>query len=246
MELIKITTNEKGTEIVSAKELYDFLGLNSAHWKRWYTKNIVKNEFAIENEDWEGFTLKVSGNETKDFALSIELAKKLAMMSRTEKGEIARKYFLEMEKKAKQAPKPLSREQIIAQAFIEIQNMNEELKQVNEIANTTIMIQAPKVEFYDKVMSSTSTYNTNLIAKELGISAITLNQRLKELGVQYCQNKTWVLTAKYQGKDYTKTKTHTFNGANGEIRTSMQTVWTEKGRKLIHDLLSANKLNIVA
>lgn len=243
MELIKITTKQDGSQAVNAKELYDVLGYDITHWAKWYKKNILDNEFAIENED---FTQLALSARTKDFALSIDFAKKLAMMTRTEKGEQVRKYFIECEKVAKQAPKPLSREQIIAQAFLEIQNMNEELKQVNEIANTTIMIQAPKVEFYDKVMSSTSTYNTNLIAKELGISAITLNQRLKELGVQYCQNKTWVLTAKYQGKDYTKTKTYTFNGANGEIRTSMQTVWTEKGRKLIHDLLSANKLSIVA
>lgn len=241
MELIKINTNEKGTQVVNAKELYEFLGLNSAHWKRWYTKNIETNEFAIENEDWVGFTIRVSGNETKDFALSIDFAKKLAMMSRTEKGEQARKYFIECEKAAKQPAKQLSRAEILGLAVLELQNMNEELKQSVEQANTTIQIQAPKVEYYDKVINSTGTYNTNLIAKELGMSAVTLNKQLKDLGVQYYQNNTWVLTAKYQIRGYTKTKTFTFSAPNGEMKTSMQTVWTERGRQFIHDLILKSK-----
>jgi anti-repressor protein len=241
MELIKINTTDKGTQAVNAKELYEFLGFDMSNWKRWYSKNIINNQFAIENEDWMGFVIMTSGNETKDFALSIDFAKKLAMMSRTEKGEQARKYFIECEKTAKQAPKQLTRAEILGLAVLELQNMNEELKSSVEQANTTIQIQAPKVEYYDKVINSTGTYNTNLIAKELGMSAVTLNKQLKDLGVQYYQNNTWVLTAKYQVRGYTKTKTFTFNAPNGETKTSMQTVWTERGREFIHELILKSK-----
>lgn len=238
MELIKINTNEKGTQVVSANELYEFLGLAPQHWAKWYKKNILDNEFAIENEDFS--ELPLSGR-TANFALSIDFAKKLAMMSRTEKGEQARKYFIECEKAAKQPAKQLSRAEILGLAVLELQNMNEELKQSVEQANTTIQIQAPKVEYYDKVINSTGTYNTNLIAKELGMSAVTLNKQLKDLGVQYYQNNTWVLTAKYQIRGYTKTKTFTFNAPNGDTKTSMQTVWTERGRQFIHDLILKSK-----
>jgi len=238
MELIKINTNEQGTQVISANELYLFLGYDASNWVKWYKKNILDNEFAIENED---FTELVLSTRTKDFALSIDFAKKLAMMSRTEKGEQARKYFIECEKASKQAPKQLSRAEILGLAVLELQNMNEELKSSVEQANTTIQIQAPKVEYYDKVINSTGTYNTNLIAKELGMSAVTLNKQLKDLGVQYYQNNTWVLTSKYQIRGYTKTKTFTFNAPNGDTKTSMQTVWTERGRQFIHDLILKNK-----
>lgn len=54
---------------VSARELYEGLGYNPAHWAKWYKKNIEDNQFAIVNEDWVGFTLSVNGNETKDFVI---------------------------------------------------------------------------------------------------------------------------------------------------------------------------------
>ena len=41
--------------------------------------------------------------------------------------------------------------------------------------------------------------------------------------------------------DNTKTKTTTFTNTKGEVQTSMLTVWTEKGRKFIHDII--NTLN---
>ena len=43
MELIKVK-NENGKQLVSARELYDFLGLDKTHWKRWSDKNIVDDE----------------------------------------------------------------------------------------------------------------------------------------------------------------------------------------------------------
>jgi phage anti-repressor protein len=61
MELIKITEHN-GSKAVSARELYEFLGFKKAHWNRWYNKNIIENQFALENEDYQGFTIVVNGN----------------------------------------------------------------------------------------------------------------------------------------------------------------------------------------
>ena len=49
--LIKIEEMEIG-QVASARELYDFLGYNKTHWKRWHEKNIVNNDFAIEGDDY--------------------------------------------------------------------------------------------------------------------------------------------------------------------------------------------------
>ena len=68
-DLIKITDKE-GVQLVKAKELYEFLGLDITHWKRWYEKNIIKNQFASENHDYWTLALKASSNNgswTKDF-----------------------------------------------------------------------------------------------------------------------------------------------------------------------------------
>jgi len=97
--LIKIEKSQGGKQVVSARELYDFLELDKSNWTRWSKKNIEDNPFSRENEDWAGFVIKTNGNETKDFSITIDFAKRLAMMARTEKGEAARNYFIECEKK---------------------------------------------------------------------------------------------------------------------------------------------------
>lgn len=72
---------------------------------------------------------------------------------------------------------------------------------------------------------------------QFGLSAKTLNARLAKMGVQYRQGGAWILYAKYQGNGYTHTVSVPYMMANGEQGTQIQTRWTEKGRKFLHDLL---------
>lgn len=113
----------------------------------------------------------------------------------------------------------------------------EQLREQNALQQKQLQASAPKAEYYDMVMMSKSTYNTNQIAHELGLSAVVLNRRLKDLGVQYCQGGQWLLYHKYRNKGYTGTKTYTYTNSEGMQATKTQTVWTEKGRELIHKLI---------
>lgn len=111
-ELITIKNNN-GKDIVSAKELYVGLGLNESNWSRWYPTNIENNEFFIEGKDWIGIRPNdentLGGRPTLDFAITLDFAKHLAMMAKTEKSHEYRNYFLECEKKVNQVPQ-LSKE----------------------------------------------------------------------------------------------------------------------------------------
>ena len=113
------------------------------------------------------------------------------------------------------------------------------LAEQNEIHKQQLQIAAPKVQYYNEVLMSSSTYTANQVAKELGMSAITLNRKLRERGVQYLQNGQWLLYSRYQGKGYTKTHTHPYVRSDGSMGTAMQTVWTEAGRLFIHSLFKA-------
>lgn len=115
----------------------------------------------------------------------------------------------------------------------EERRQKEILQQKAELQSREIARNAPKVEYFEGVLQSESTYTTTQVAKELGMGAPTLNRKLKELRVQYLRSGTWVLYEKYQNRGYTKTKTHTYLD-NGVQKTSMLTVWTEKGRHFIH------------
>lgn len=111
---------------------------------------------------------------------------------------------------------------------------NENLAIRNQQQSLELKKQAPKVDYFDEVLQSQSTYNTNQIAKELGTSAVSLNKFLAKQKIQYKQGETWLLYHQFQNKGYTKTRTHPYTGDNGEIKTRMLTVWTEAGRLFIH------------
>lgn len=109
-QLINVTTNEEGRQMVSARTLYLGLGLNKSNWSRWYPANIQKNEFFKEKVDWIGVRHYDEGNQIQDFAITLEFAKHIAMMSRTEKSHQYRNYFIECEKKANDPYKNMSPE----------------------------------------------------------------------------------------------------------------------------------------
>lgn len=111
---------------------------------------------------------------------------------------------------------------------------NKLLEADNEQKQREIKKMTPFADYAQKTLLSTNTYNTNLIAKEMGMSAKTLNQHLKRLGIQYKQHDVWVLSSKYVNKGYTKTTTFNYTASDGSQKSRMQTEWTEIGRAFIH------------
>jgi Rha family phage regulatory protein len=113
-----------------------------------------------------------------------------------------------------------------------------ELEKSNEIQESQIRIAAPKVDYYDSVLKSKSTYLITIIAKELGYSAVELNRKLADLRVQFKVGNTWVLYKKYQDLEYVKIDTVVVQKGLPTEFTATKTVWTEKGREFIHKLMS--------
>lgn len=130
--LIKIS--DKG--LVSAKELYLGLGLDKSHWSRWYPKNIQENGFFEEDVDWSQVRHDGEGNETIDFAITIEFAKHIAMMARTEKSHKYRNYFIQCENKLKEN-KPKCIEDVLIQS---LQEMKEMRLQIQEAKSQTVAV----------------------------------------------------------------------------------------------------------
>lgn len=112
----------------------------------------------------------------------------------------------------------------------------------NELLLSEIRQQAPKVQYVDNVLQSTRTYTSTQMAKELGLnSAYSLEKKLSEMNVMFKQSGQWMLTARYCGKGYTKTRTHSYEHSDGTKGSNTITVWTESGREFLHQLLKASK-----
>lgn len=99
-ELIKVTTNDKGQQLVSARELHEFLEVKS-RFNDWITNRINKYEFESEIDYTKFLVQCIRGQNEYDYALTIDMAKELSMVENNNKGKEARKYFIECEKIAK-------------------------------------------------------------------------------------------------------------------------------------------------
>jgi phage anti-repressor protein len=136
-KLIKITESETGKQAVSAKELYLGLGLNKAVWSRWCQSNIEKNDFFKENIDWVGVQHDVEGNETMDFAITLDFAKHIAMMARTEKSHEYRNYFIKCENAVKEFKQLSPMEQL----KLQYETLKDQEEKLNEVNNKVEVLQ---------------------------------------------------------------------------------------------------------
>ena len=137
--LIKITKNNiNGSEInsVNAREIYDYLGLAKGQFSRWIKTAIEKYDF-IQNEDFLSIDTDVEG--VKDYIVTLDMAKELCMVSNTEKGKEARKYFIEFEKQGKTLINQQSQEIRLLQGMLntisKMDNRVTELEQTRRLEN---------------------------------------------------------------------------------------------------------------
>lgn len=101
-ELVKVKQDDKGNVIVSGRDLHEFLEVQTPY-KRWFDR-MVEYDFA-ENVDFAVTDKKVhdgtafGGVRTiTDHAITLDMAKEISMIQRTEKGKQARRYFIQVEK----------------------------------------------------------------------------------------------------------------------------------------------------
>ena len=102
----------------------------------------------------------------------------------------------------------------------ELECENSQSKQVIEVQGERIAKDAPKVEYYDNTLASTTCITTTQVADDLHITARSLNAKLKELGIIYSQSGQWHLKMPYKGWNLAGTRTYNYQSSNGEISTS--------------------------
>ena len=135
---IALGIDEEG--MTTAKKLYEFLELAKGQFSRWSKINILENAFAEEGRDYWGFDINVEGNQTRDYRLTSNFAKKLSMIQKNQKGEDARKYFTEVEDGAKKMV--LQYQEMSPQLQYMINVEREQKRQAKEISKVREMAQA--------------------------------------------------------------------------------------------------------
>lgn len=236
-ELIKIEVNENQEPIVNGRELHEVLGVET-RYDTWF--NRMKEYGFIENVDYVEFNEKVDAQkrartyEQVNHAIKLDMAKEIAMIQRNENGKKVRQYFIQVEKDFNSPEKIMARALKIAESKLNV------LQLENNRKDQLIGELKPKADYTDRILQSKGTVKINVIANDYGLTAIAMNKKLHELGVQYKQGKDWLLYSEHRGKGYTHSKTIHFFHKDGTPDTTMNMEWTQKGRLFLYDLLKKN------
>lgn len=161
------------TQTVSARELHKALGIEK-RFSAWFETN---SQGFIENEDYKGAYLEVQGNQyggtqsIQDYELSVDMAKHICLMSRTEKGKQCRQYLIDLEK-AWNTP-----EQVMARALKIADRQIDELKHNNMLLEQKIEADKPKTIFADAVSTSRTSILIGDLAKLICQNGVQIGQK---------------------------------------------------------------------
>ena len=223
-EIIKIDNDNK----VSGRELHEFLEVGTAY-KDWFPR-MAEYGFVEGTDFCSKMSESTGGRPALDHRMTIEMAKEICMLQRTDRGKQARQYFIQVENDWNSPDKIMARALVMSQKLLDTTRL--ELAQSKQIINEL----QPKASYYDLILQSKSLMSVSKIAKDFGKSAVWLNRKLEEKKVQYSQGGVWLLYQKYADKGYTQSTTHAIDDEHSRLLTK----WTQKGRLFIYELLKSD------
>ena len=121
----------------------------------------------------------------------------------------------------------------------ELERSQMEETDANLLPLKELKLLAEKADYCDEVLQSVDCVSTTQVAKEMGMTAQELYRWLVALGIVYWQSGEYMLYANYARMHLAKTRTHGFRNRYGRMHTERYLVWTEEGRKFLHEVMKA-------
>lgn len=245
-ELIKIEEKD-GKRVVNARELHQFLE-SKTRFNDWIRERIEKFQFT-EGQDFVSFTQNsvkpCGGRPTIEYALSIDMAKELCMVENNERGRTARRYFIECEKKLKEALFGSQIPQTFAEALRLAADQQEQIEQQQK----QLIEQEPKVNFANAMITSTTSCLVGELTKVLTQNGYTIGQNrlfkwLRDEGYlgRWGERKNIPLQ-QYVEQGLFQLKKSTWPDNNGVLHTSTTVKVTGKGQEYFINKFLNNKNN---
>lgn len=184
ISLSPATLDGSTAETVNARDLHAFLRVKTA-FKDWIARRITDYCFC-DGKDFCSFLSESSGGRPRiEYALSLSMAKELCMVENNEQGQIARRHFIDCEKRAKQAQRPIPAqpsENLARFGQVAIQYADKALPNLSERSRHALLAGITNRVFEAEILSLPSVegqwWMTSDLAKELGLSHITLGKKV--------------------------------------------------------------------
>ena len=220
------------TQMVSARELHKALGIEK-RFSVWFEMNA---QGFVEGEDFTGVYLQVQSNQyggtkdLQDYNISVDMAKHICLMSRTEKGKQCRQYLIDMEK-AWNTP-----EQVFARALKMADQTINRLKFENHALTQKIEQDRPKTIFADAVNTSQTSILIGDLAKLICQNGVQIGQ--KRL-FDWLREKNYLIKSgssknmpqqRYLERGLFEVKESSVQNPDGSVRITRTTKVTGKGQ----------------
>lgn len=166
-ELIPLQDNN-GKKAVSARDLYNFLGCTE-RFQSWFDRQLQYGfSDGVDFTSVKTFTVVNNGAEKplEDYAMTINMAKEVSMIQRSEKGKLARRYFIACEEKLKEVMSPsymISDPIKRAEKWIEEEKVRQQLALDNKIMK-------PKADYFDALVDRNMLTNLRDTAKQIHLT----------------------------------------------------------------------------
>jgi anti-repressor protein len=226
------TIADNSTQLVNARELHAFLE-NKDMFSNWISDRINQFDF-VENQDFisllENAKKPKGGRPSKEYHVTIDMAKELSMVERNAKGKQARLYFIECEKQAKTHPTISNIYDTLKDPAQMRHYMLHYVEKVLELEETVKTIQ-PKADALDRLSNADGTFCLTDAAKNLGMPPQKFNAYLSSIKWIYKRagSNTWTA---YQDKiqaGYLDHKSYTVKLTDGTDKITQQVRITAKG-----------------
>lgn len=159
---------DDGRQTVSGRDLHAFLEV-ATPYKDWFPRMLAYG--FTDGEDFGAILSESTGGRPgTDHVLTLDMAKELAMIQRTDKGKQARQYFIEVEKRARLSAVPRSLPDALRAYAIEVE--------AREALEAKVAADAPKVEYIDTFVAPEDLRILRNVAKSLDLPEDTLRQAL--------------------------------------------------------------------
>ena len=251
IQLHQTTIGSTQVPTVSARNLHTFLevGKDFSDW----VKGRVDAFGFVEGQDFvivEGLispnlgTSKSRARTTKEYYLSIDMAKELSMVERNEKGKQARRYFIECEKRmVENASTPMTREQLLARAVLESQEVIAEKDMViHQLTEANIELKHDKAVL-DRISSAKGAVSLTVAAKIIGKPPFKTIAAMAEAGWIYKKNPDqvgWTANQRLINQGILEQKIYMVPTRYGTEVARTQAMVTPQGIVLLAKLMGVN------
>jgi anti-repressor protein len=224
-ELIKVNYDNADRPTVFGRDLHEFLEVDS-NYTTWFNR-MCEYGFAEEIDFLPFLRESTGGRPATDHQLTISMAKEICMIQRSEKGKIARQYFLKLEEAWNTPEMVMSRALRMAEARIN------QLAIENSQLTVDNAIMKPKAEYFDELVDRNLLTSFRETAKELGIKEKIFVSFLIEKKYIYRDKKGKLQPYAGRGDGLFEVK-ETYNEKTKWSGT--QTLITAKGREIFQNL----------